>query len=928
MGIRGLTSYMTNHQFLENYRLRNCNVIIDGNNLAHNLHNECTGINVAFGGDFDKYANFVKKYFESLRLCGVHALVVMDGAHPIHNKKLKTAEERAVAQIINGLAVTPENQFANKIFPPMCLQVFVTTLQRMGVLVLQSDYEADDDIASLARHLNCIVISQDSDFYLANVRYVPLSSISYKNISPKSYIQCQIFKAEEFCKRTGVNPLHLPLLGTLMINSYVTDEELAEFHKKIAWQLERRRIRPPFGRSAIIRCAIKWMAQHKDKTVDGILYEVCGPSKRFRKKLVMATSGLTLIESKLLDCIPYVVLPESTEKSLIHEELGEQVKYIFDVRNSLELQTSSCLRSDLVLKSCGKPPSWFVKAYRENRIPREVANILTHRYFFSPAQVECLESESSYLVVEPIIRSIYNYLKKECVAEGDVSVLNDKCITVKDIDCYINKDTCLSDKFENQVCDTSERSDVGVEDGIDNFCVERDDELDIIIEEESEGNWLDPLETNIVEDNGEYDDGVDNDCSTTVKGCNEGAPVLAVNKGREALNSSKRDMPVLCQEDGNAYKTAENSHDSCFSSVDVKDVESTLGKETASKPRNRRHEKKNILRWYIRHGRSLWCKNLKYWKADVDILLPSLNEVEFLSLAERRAAFYKMLKIESSFIDHDIPVDLELILNCIVYWFTNTKENLTDCHILTVLVCIFMYYIIDSKIGRIRTLQGFESAKSCQEKVLEFLNNPVYIKPNASELYLLMHMTNEECLVAGNNLFLYHHLNKAVRGKMYKRRVVHAFSEYQACVYFVQLVNHLLCSPFPFLCIENLWGGTFAYNVFTELSQTQDRLAKVVTFFGRGTCLLRLFHKIAGRLEEILHFRQSSAKKSLRKISKKKVLEHRRIIKQWEDSKVEKSLEKPQQQITKDKIERDLECLLDNRFAGMVIDSDSDHDQS
>ena len=128
------------------------------------------------------------------------ALVVMDGGQALNGKKIKTAQERAENQILRCLSVNPENQFAKKVFPPICLQVFVTTLHSMGVLVLQTDYEADDDIASLARGLDCTVISEDTDFYMTNVDFVRLSSISYKSISEKNFMPCQHFNIEEFCE--------------------------------------------------------------------------------------------------------------------------------------------------------------------------------------------------------------------------------------------------------------------------------------------------------------------------------------------------------------------------------------------------------------------------------------------------------------------------------------------------------------------------------------------------------------------------------------------------------------------------------------------------------------------------------------------------------------------------------------------------------
>ena len=65
MGIPGLSTYIAEHidDALEWSKLRNCKVVIDGNNLAHQLYHGGSGINSAFGGDYDKYATYVENFF-------------------------------------------------------------------------------------------------------------------------------------------------------------------------------------------------------------------------------------------------------------------------------------------------------------------------------------------------------------------------------------------------------------------------------------------------------------------------------------------------------------------------------------------------------------------------------------------------------------------------------------------------------------------------------------------------------------------------------------------------------------------------------------------------------------------------------------------------------------------------------------------------
>ena len=66
MGIRGLSTYIQDHHNLciEWYKLHDCKVVIDGNNLAHEIFRSCYGINSAFGGDYDKFSAHVENYFK------------------------------------------------------------------------------------------------------------------------------------------------------------------------------------------------------------------------------------------------------------------------------------------------------------------------------------------------------------------------------------------------------------------------------------------------------------------------------------------------------------------------------------------------------------------------------------------------------------------------------------------------------------------------------------------------------------------------------------------------------------------------------------------------------------------------------------------------------------------------------------------------
>ena len=107
-------------------------------------------------------------------------------------------------------------------FPLMMRHVFTEKLLEINVPVFQTDFEADNEIAALAKKLNAPVLSNDSDFFIYDVQYIPLTSISFYSCeysSNKFYIPCQIFNVNSLLKRFGnLQKTMLPLLATVLGN--------------------------------------------------------------------------------------------------------------------------------------------------------------------------------------------------------------------------------------------------------------------------------------------------------------------------------------------------------------------------------------------------------------------------------------------------------------------------------------------------------------------------------------------------------------------------------------------------------------------------------------------------------------------------------------------------------------------------------------
>lgn len=122
---------------------------------------------------------------------------------------MRTVQERVIKQIQTCLSIHPSNQYRLKVFPCMGSQVFVRTLQKMGITVFQTDFEADEEIAQLSKKLGFTVLSNDSDFYVFDVPFILLESICHKRVCTEKktksreafkYMACYHFSVESFCE--------------------------------------------------------------------------------------------------------------------------------------------------------------------------------------------------------------------------------------------------------------------------------------------------------------------------------------------------------------------------------------------------------------------------------------------------------------------------------------------------------------------------------------------------------------------------------------------------------------------------------------------------------------------------------------------------------------------------------------------------------
>lgn len=396
MGVRGLFTFSQSHEsFFENYELKDCKLVIDGNNLRYHLFNTCPRKNCAFGGDYDKYYKTVKGYFEWLLSVGVEPVVIMDGT--FEPGKRRTVFQRSRDMAANSVKCTCRTQSRILVLPLFAKKVFLQAVVDTGVEVYQTDGEADRHIAFLAsQKFKCHVLSNDSDFLV----FEGVDLIELKSLDASSST-CRRFSRKQFLGHFGLDEATgaklLPLAAALLGNDQ-TGRKVAEAADRVFSQVKhppaRKSVSPRHRRTTAI---LAWLGREgkwgtpADTALDRLLQSV--------------PSGQTRDECRA------IILEAAKSYSLADYE--EQ--HIFHENRALKGAYSKALL-----------PSWTL-------------NVVRHKLFFLPFQVEDVGQPSSHLIALPIIKMICDIIladanKRELV-EVKMVVRGGTKIATKSIIC-------------------------------------------------------------------------------------------------------------------------------------------------------------------------------------------------------------------------------------------------------------------------------------------------------------------------------------------------------------------------------------------------------------------------------------------------------------------------------------------------------------
>ncbi|XP_039593387.1 protein asteroid homolog 1-like isoform X1 [Polypterus senegalus] len=375
MGVQGLWGYADQRpEFFRDVKLMNTKIIIDGNNFYFKFyHNSC--LDERHGGDYDLYAEALKRFFQTLSSCNIQPYVVLDGCCNHTDQKLETTKLRAEGHIKSAHDLSMGHK--GRLLPLLSRNVFIQVLSKLGVPLVQCLLEADTEIAALANQWNCPVLSTDTDFFIFDLKggFCPLTQFRWESAS-QGHIPARCYFIENFCAHfNGMNKDLLPLFAVIHGNDYSDMKMMYRFVRHVASSSHTSAYRGK--KQAIIHSLLTWLSP---------------------------LHNLKVAMENVLNVLPV------SDRGVAQEYLSSQMQvYKIPERNLSGFFTSGASTTDdIQLRSLVL--HWALGALEKAQLPKTVVDLLVLQRVFLIPQVENSERPNAHTCALPIRRAFYGMI--------------------------------------------------------------------------------------------------------------------------------------------------------------------------------------------------------------------------------------------------------------------------------------------------------------------------------------------------------------------------------------------------------------------------------------------------------------------------------------------------------------------------------------
>ncbi|CAM4703582.1 unnamed protein product [Leuciscus chuanchicus] len=376
MGVQGLKTYIesSDKNYLRSWAFREKRLIIDGCNLYYLLYFDCN-LDQMHGGDYDAFEELITQFFENLAACDISPYVVLDGGDDHTDKKFDTVMKRKQQKIKEAYNLSMGKK--GRVLPTLIKNVLRQLLHKLKVPMVQCLEEADWEIAALAQEWDCPVLSNDSDFYIFNLRagVLPISHFQWKKVgvdrrTNKKCIQAKHFTLGQFCASFQMNAELLPIFASILGNDYVKLQNI----KYPDWE----EYSVPGMENARIDGMLKWLSQFP------------GP-----KEAISALLKFT----------------DDEEKVIVHKALLNGIKEYKLISGSLaQFFKSKVIPQSILTGPLQVLPKWTLRPLLQGRMSSSVIDVLVHQRVSLTPQVEDFQLPCSSEISRPIRQVIYGLL--------------------------------------------------------------------------------------------------------------------------------------------------------------------------------------------------------------------------------------------------------------------------------------------------------------------------------------------------------------------------------------------------------------------------------------------------------------------------------------------------------------------------------------
>ena len=840
-------------------------------------------------------------------------LIVFDGGYDPDDRKLPTILQRMSDRRDNVWLVCRTDH--GTVPPILAVETFRQVLVEFGIKHVTCDFEADDDIGVLANDLDCPVMSNDSDFFVYDLKtgFIPLDYINLTlcvhntdtdvdytctkdkelNKNEYMYIPVKFYHRDTFVKLVGNKEAFvIPLLATLLGNDYLYASNLQGFYATLTLPATRLRYNYSPKSQSRLAALIEWLSDKSD--LDSCVELVVAQLKADRRNMVRK------------EIYKSVKSYTNTEK-----HASAHLKSLLDASHTNDENTPTEACNQTVCDYFGnKLPNWVLQRLRMHEVHPMLQNIAVLHRVFLLCQVEILKEISTYrcseflrhvtygIIFKPDLNADTKDNRRNCVQEYDREGKNTKKFYVRpaeSIPCY-GKLPSLADVPEISVEDRQYLllCSLGVS--------EEDRSLPCKGRSECRSESL-------------HDTCKDSDLHSDLESCKESGVQSDLVSCKDSdvqpdliscKESGVQSILESCKELG-----VQSDHESCKESGVQSDLE--LCKESGAQSDLKSCKESGVQSDLESCKESGVQSDLKSCKeSGVQSDLESCKESGVQSDLES----CKDLGVQSdhSSKDLDLDSDLLLLVGTTSFWINNANPQVTAAHLDSLIVSLIVIHVKVLKWIDQRKLQGFDF----QKPRLYCHITEAFHKSSDKQIQKL-EKNLEKYFVKPN------HSHKNPRDNA----VVHGFAQLQACMQDVIRLNQLLLCPFAPINPSFIINSTFMYNLCREIDTRLEPDLFIVDMLGKKSPLCLLFLELKERVLSLCKddcFHEKSCQKKKKKNPMKK---ERTKVKKDTLPKETKSTEKTDEETAantatekkekKAKLKTKINCSVTNRFAMLDI---------